>query len=410
MKTFCALPFSHLFLSEEGKSFPCCYALETGAVNTDETGQEIFVRDEASLKAAWESQNGIRKQMLESKRPGACARCFQLEDHGLQSLREVSNKRYADLLDSLKANAKSDGSSPMLFYSADLRLGNQCNLRCQMCSPVSSRKLVDDFKKLYPGSDYSKFEKLDWPRDPKLLELLLDHSSEIREMHFAGGEPFLIPETEIFVRALAATPQAKNMRLSFNTNGTLLPEELLRLFPAFDSVRLIVSLDGVGKVNDYIRFPAKFERIDANLKELHKRRGEWNLSYVFINSTVQVHNIFHLPELIDYVVEEFEAFPAFPILGTLHVPECLSIQALPRETKLAAKEKLEAFIRERRMMWLAVEQREPDPGGAERFDKRIHGIIQFMMEKDHPELLPELQRFNEVITGIRGQKLAVPGL
>lgn len=412
MKTFCALPFSHLFLSEEGTSFPCCYALETGAANRDSAGNPIQVRDESSLRAAWKAQDKLRKEMLEGKQPAACNRCFQLEANGLQSLREVSNKRFAEFLPELMAGAGSDGSAPMRFLSFDLRLGNHCNLRCQMCSPASSRKLMDDFKLLYPGSEgeFDRFANLDWHSDPRFLDLILRHAGELREIHFAGGEPFLIPEVSSFVQELSTSPRAGQIRLSFNTNGTLLPERLLNLFRKFEGVRLIVSLDGVGAVNDYIRYPSRFEKIDANLRELHRRREEWNLTYVFFNATVQVHNLFHLPELIAYVAKEFPGFAPFPILGTLHVPECLSIQVLPLEVKREASSRINHFIENSRGYWKEIEGRVPDPAGAARFESRLRGILQFLFEQDRGDLRTELERFTGVMERIRGQKLAVPGL
>ena len=408
-KTYCPLPFSHLFLSEEGKSFPCCYTLESGAVNRDEDGNPMMVTDRDSLQAAWNSptMRELRKELLAGKEPNACARCFSIERHGMQSLRQISLDRFTP-----SGKTRSDGSMDLDLLSIDLRLGNLCNLKCQMCSPVSSVKMIDDFKRLYPNSDgeFEKYRNLDWFKNPEVLEMILDHSSSMREIHFAGGEPFLIKEVYDFIRRLAKLPHSSQIRLSFNSNLTILPEPLFSLFRNFDGVRLIGSIDGVGDVNDYIRYPSQFHRIEKNLREMQGRKTEWNLQFVCFNITVQMHNILYLTETIQFLNREFSDFLPFPVLSPLHVPNCLSIQVLPAHLKSLAKEKLELFLVEETPYWKSIEHRDPNPNGAERFSRHVKGIIDFMMAEDHTDLLPEFWRFSSEVENIRGKKLPVPGL
>lgn len=412
--TICALPFGHIFLSEEGKSFPCCYALESGAANLDEDGQPIFVSGRESLELAWNSptQKEIRRKMMKAERPAACNRCFTLEDHGLQSLRKISNLRFQSDLNMALEKTGADGSQPMEFFSLDIRLGNLCNLRCQMCSPVSSRKMLEDFKFLYPGSDLAlqNLGQMTWQQSKELQDALFTHAHGLQEVHFAGGEPFLIPEVERYVSALAISGYAKNIQLSFNTNGTLLPEKLLSLFPMFRSVRLILSLDGLGAVNDYIRFPSQFSRIEKNLQELHRRRIELNLTYVCFNVTVQAHNLFQLPDLIRYLTETYTGFLPFPILGPLRVPECLNVQVLPRTTKEMAAAMLKKLIESEMSRWQEIASRDPQPGGAERFRGHVEGFVDFLLAEDRSDLLPELARFTSVLEKSRGKAPAIPGV
>lgn len=411
LETFCALPFGHLFLSEEGKSFPCCYALESGEANRDENGKEVFVKER--LEEAWNchGQRKMRQQMLKGEKPEACKRCFQVESHGLQSLREISNREF--LAEGWKAAAsiEADGSLPMHFFSADLRLGNHCNLRCQMCSPISSRKMIQDFALLYPGSEerFRAYESVDWFADKKVLQALLHHADSLRELHFAGGEPFLIPEVKWTVEEMSKKAVAKHCRLSFNSNLTLLPESLLQKGTSFESVRLVVSLDGVGEVNDYIRFPSKFSQIHENLCRLQEKQKEWNIPYVCFNVTVQIHNIFHLPALIRYI-SSFPGFIPFPVLGPLHVPEALSLQVLPTDVKERARNLLLTFIEEERTHWRTKEGQDPVPDGAKRFEERLLGLVEFMMAADRSDLLPEFYRYTSVVEKIRAQTLSVSGL
>lgn len=412
--TFCALPFGQLFLSEEGKSFPCCYALESLTPNKDSEGRVIEVRSEGDLEKAWNSvsQRSIRQQMMRGERPESCRRCFSFEDSGLHSLRQVANFELADEIPRAVENLRDDGSMPSRFFSLDLRFGNLCNLRCQMCSPVSSRKLVEDFKLFYPeaGEDYRQFQQLDWFRSPNLREAILGRAHELRQAHFAGGEPFLIPEVETFVTDLAALPGAAGIRLSFNTNGTHLPLRLFEQFPRFQGVKLIVSLDGLGEVNDYIRFPSRFAAIEANLRLLHENRDRWNLSLVCFNFTAQAHNIFHLPEMLRYLKREFPGFFPFPFLGPLQYPRCLSLRVLPPGLKMRAREMIEALVREELESWKQAGKKFNVGRDGEAFGKELLALVAFMEAEDWSGELPEFQRFSSAVEKIRGFSLPVPGL
>jgi sulfatase maturation enzyme AslB (radical SAM superfamily) len=356
--------------------------METGSFNRDEDGQPIFVKNEEDLLRAWNSpsQRAMRLDMAAGREPAGCQRCFQMERHGLQSLREIANLDNPEGLKRLP-QIDSEGALDPSFFSIDLRLGNLCNLRCQMCNPVSSRKLEEDFQLLYPGRT-EKIGSFDWFQNEKLLEMLLNHAESIREIHLAGGEPFLIPEAELLVRKIVEKGAAKNCRLSFNTNATVLPEKLFSLFSHFASVRLILSLDGVGKVNDYIRFPSKYSQIAANLARLSARREEFNLSVACFNVTVQVHNLFHLPDLIRQIGREYPGLSPFPVLSPLRQPSCLSVQVLPPEAKQKAKAALEDLILAERSFWKSIESRSPEADAALRFERHILGLIDFLFAED----------------------------
>ncbi len=69
---------------------------------------------------------------------------------------------------------------------------------------------------------------------------------------FTGGEPLLREDLEALVRAA----RQRRLRVSLNTNGSLLSRQRT-LLPLLDSVT--VSLDGVREVNDALRGPGAFD-------------------------------------------------------------------------------------------------------------------------------------------------------
>jgi len=53
-------------------------------------------------------------------------------------------------------------------------------------------------------------------------------------------------------------------------------------------------------VNDFIRYPSQWNQVEENLKKLDIAQGNFNL---YITTSVSVLNIWHLPELMDYILK-----------------------------------------------------------------------------------------------------------
>lgn len=71
-------PFTGLATREDGAVKVCCRSAPVG-----------FIQD-SSLEEIWnnDTMQRIRRQVLNSERPIECAPCFNLEDQGVESLRQ----------------------------------------------------------------------------------------------------------------------------------------------------------------------------------------------------------------------------------------------------------------------------------------------------------------------------------
>ena len=113
-----------------------------------------------SLEEAWNSDKmkDVRRQVLNDERPDVCEPCFDLEDQGVQSLRqrhitdsspESRINLYPDALDKLN----DDYSMPFELPTIEIKVNNLCNLKCRMCNPLDSTQwkdwnsIVDHYKK-----------------------------------------------------------------------------------------------------------------------------------------------------------------------------------------------------------------------------------------------------------------------
>ena len=88
-----------------------------------------------------------------------------------------------------------------------------------------------------------------------------------------GGEPLLIHQHYDFLNELVERGRAPFVTLEYNTNLSIVPEKALKLWEHFKKVKLGVSLDGVGPINDYIRHPSKWSVMERNLLKIDKAPG-----------------------------------------------------------------------------------------------------------------------------------------
>ncbi len=402
-KTFCPLPWMHLFVDEQGMMRPCCMALEEReAMNRDANGDPYFVYQSDKLDEAWNSEymKGVRKTMLKGGRPKACSRCFQEEDLGIKSYREDSNKMFDHLVEDCLEATDEEGNVPTSqIKSFDIRLGNLCNLRCRMCSFVSSKGLIPEFASFHGVSPRTakleRFRKMDWYTHPNFWSMFSDYAPHIERLHFAGGEPLLVGEMFKFLEFLVDEGHAENIVLSYVTNMTVWPDRIYELWPKFKRVSITASLDGPEDVNSFIRYPARWPQLEKNLRQLDQDAKKLRCS-VRINTTVQVYNIFALDRLIEFA-DTFENFVRPLRLSILNYPSYFSVRILDDPLKKAAARRLEDFVSR-----FETQLKSWDPDDAKRLHEGVNGVLRYMQEKDMSDELPNFRKWSNHFDKSRG--------
>ena len=345
-KTFCMHPFTGLATREDGAIKVCCRSQPIG-----------FIQKE-SLEEAWNNNamREVRKQVLNNERPTVCKACFDLEDQGVQSLRqrhiagvipEARVNLYPDALDALN----DDFTMPFEFPTMEIKLNNLCNLKCRMCNPLDSTSwkdwdVVTEFYKKEdnilipiveslvdtPGKYIGPFDNSDnwWNSFEKLLPFF-------RRVEFAGGEPLMDPYHYKILDKLA--PYGNQIELKYATNGTKLGigkgRTIYDYWPKFKSIAVNVSIDGIHDVYEYIRGNGKFSEVEENVKIF---KAFPNVSRVVGAFTVQANNIMQIDKVIDYFINELG------IVFYSHrvsYPKALSAQVLPLELKAKIVSRLE---------------------------------------------------------------------
>ena len=329
--TFCILPWMHLAINSSGNYRVCCNSTPTKNFITKEDGTPYKIYKDG-IHEVWNSDvyKKIRKEFLNGDRPEMCERCFREEDANIKSARQGWNEQWM-------FDYKKTTTPPLTIKYIDLRLGNLCNLKCRMCNPYASNQWVDEWELIEEWKNPNekiRLAKMDWPNTPATwtnLEPILD---TVKMIYLTGGEPTLAVEQYKLFDICIERGIAKNIILKYNSNLTNIPPKMVNYWKQFKKIKMNASIDGIGELNDYIRYPSNWKNIE---KQLHKLM-EMNVS-LQIHTTVQMYNILQLDEVFDY----FDKFNIDPFLNILDHPDYLNVRVLPAEQKKQAKELLMSY-------------------------------------------------------------------
>ena len=118
----------------------------------------------------------------------------------------------------------------------------------------------------------------------------------MEQINFAGGEPLLYRSYFDFLETAIDEGFAAQIHLSFNTNLTQIPDQLLCWIMNFKRVSLDVSIDAIGDLNNFIRYPSRWEKVSANYESMLQLASRWPNLHVDITTAVSAYNVLHLNE------------------------------------------------------------------------------------------------------------------
>ena len=213
-----------------------------------------------------------------------CERCkFAFNDDRNINI-ENCNKRqienYKKIMDEYKHKKLILEGYPLMYQ---FNFNSSCNLKCIMCNQADIRDIHVFDEKLSAECLLQNKE-------------ILSHAITIR---ISGGEPLCSSECKKFMKTLCIDKDLVDVELDLTTNGLLL-EKVFDYFVYKDKISISISMDGIGKVYEYIRKGAKWEKINSvidkliNLKQKYNKK--WKISSVFILMKS------NLPILVDYIL------------------------------------------------------------------------------------------------------------
>lgn len=235
---------------------------------------------------AWQA---VRAQLEEGLVPPGCAKCIERE--------ERSGGGQRRLMESVRPEHWRNGITYI-----ELNTSNVCNLRCRHCSSLFSTR-------------WSKHEArhgrdghpVVMPDAGLLTENLRRVDLQwLDRIVFKGGEPMLNADCVAALRYLDEAGVLPRVTIQTVTNATTVNEEFLELAARAKSCRLRLSIDGVGRVQTYIRDGGSDI---AKCEEAIARYAAMPNSVLLRSTSVMVYNVHTLDQIDDWWRGLAQRFP-----------------------------------------------------------------------------------------------------
>lgn len=357
---YCGLALGSASVRSDGEYLPCCNILTTEWDTNYKSHEVYFDRKTGSLMKGVALSNDpsvrinspglkkVRSELLNGVWPKPCYKCKEVESYGIQSMRQMHNTYLVNL-------PLSDTVDPSSVKYLDLTFETKCNSKCMTCGPTLSSFWEDEWYAIYPDKRLINMNRVSINEEmsKKIVELF----PNLERISFIGGEPTISEEHLKFVKLLVEKGRSKHIHLSYITNLTGTTDELLDIWKHFKNVNWTVSVDGYGPVNEYIRYPFPWSKVDGQINTLmnfisdnvtRHYESEYSLG---LSCTVSVFNVHDVVNLFKYWIDTADSHMQdefLNIISSCYVnkvtdPSYMSIDLLSTEYRKPAIEKLNEF-------------------------------------------------------------------
>ena len=290
-KSICVLPWIHTSVKPNSEAKPCCRFQHYLPEHKDikkvnvidyKTPQEILNSD---------AYKTLREKMLRGETIPGCSKCYREE------ARQGHSMRIGEWANYDSENIVNNNDLKLRYL--EVAFGNYCNLACRTCNSELSTNWYEDDVELYKKRNYQ--DRKPWQ---KVTDVEYNWSgeelSELVQIKFTGGEPMLHPNFIKFIDILIQSDVAKNITLEIFTNCSWIPKEkILSRLSKFKSLQICMSIDGFGKINDYLRHKSKWETVHASLLAWLDYEKDNDNVQAILSPTISIYNMFDAFELAD---------------------------------------------------------------------------------------------------------------
>ena len=349
---FCALPFVQYSTYNGGRYRLCCMAAEP---------ETVVNQEELGIAGTWNHDyiKDVRKRLTNNEWLPECGECLRLERNGIVSSRQWENEQWADVIDEVVADASVNDwevEQPLQF---DFRLGNLCNLQCQMCNKEASHLVSVERGKMVKqglGANHPDWHGNIAEKKEALLQPGIDWTSfedmvvKARKIKMIGGEPTVSPDMFKLLDKAVDSGHASHIELSFYTNITNMQDKWLEQLGKFEKVIINCSLEGMEDMNDYLRPPSKWASVWKNFDKLVKysnTKAGKNIK-VRVTTVNQITNALHIVPfwrmMHNYQMEHDRGIAMST--NQLIEPNYYSMQYAPQWLRDAQRKQIEEFLKE----------------------------------------------------------------
>jgi len=226
----------------------------------------------------------IKTSILAGERSPFCSACWNLEDAGLVSDRNLKNSAldfYWDRDINIIESDVREGKYKTIMVKNGT--SNTCNSTCVTCGSYASSAWAPlevklNLKPIAPKS--MSYEDID-----KKLNF-----KELVTLTLVGGEP-LYEKANFYILEKLIEHDNTKCFISITTNGSVaLTQRHKDLLAQFKNVHIGLSIDGVGPVFEYMRFPLKWDLLLDNLSFFRTITDNISANYTISNLNALYHH------------------------------------------------------------------------------------------------------------------------
>jgi len=275
--SLCLAPWTHTYLSPQTERRMCCASREPAQnfqqyIDTSAgSGKYIPI----TLDEHWNGDHmrSVRKRMLSGETLPECEVC---NDKLLNTsvYRDYFTHLFAHKLDQVHASTDDTGHTTMQPISWDYRFSNLCNFKCRMCGDMLSSAWESE-QRVHGMIDWNN-PKNNWMKpvirdeihqfqttqvEHEFSQAVEEH--RVEEIYWVGGEPLMYEQHWKYMKRIIELGDGPNVYARYNTNLSRVDYRGVNLYrdilSGLRDWQICASLDGTGKIGEYIRSGLDFD-------------------------------------------------------------------------------------------------------------------------------------------------------
>lgn len=257
----------------------------------------------------------IRDTMMRNEWHPGCFKCKADEETKGSSMRTEADEFFSQF-----------DSSAKLEY-LEIAVGRLCNLACMSCGPDFSHTWDDEAIKLGIETP-QRIAQLKKEQELNLDDINVELLRDLKHIKVTGGEPFLHRQFLNFIVRLADCGLAPQIKIEIFTNCTWWPKKTdYDALLQFREIAISPSIDGLGKINDILRYPSKWEKVEETLDKWIEMRSQYPDKVSIATATTV--NVINAPTMHEFMFWAKSVKNIDVILQTVYEPHYLSITHWP---------------------------------------------------------------------------------
>lgn len=354
-KVFCMAPWTHTYISPQSERRMCCASREEhsfqkqyidssndskyGKVTESKTALDDY--NPVSLKEHWNSEymKSIRRKLMAGEEIPQCDVCNK-DLLSISSYRQwFTGNLFRDKIQEAFDKTDDTGYTTLEPISFDYRFSNLCNFKCRMCgeqlsstwetekkinnlwSPKNQSFMIPEIKSAMQAFQNDVVE-------PEFRDAI--SRGIVEECYWVGGEPLMYDVHWWALEEMLQNDSAKNCYMRYNSNLSRVQfgdKNLYDYLPHFKDWLMCASIDGTGKIGEYIRTGLKWDQWLDNFKQGLNLPGGHDK--MMIDLTITGPGMFSLKDLFD-LSQELNVRIETKIMFAFHADIMFTPMAWPR--------------------------------------------------------------------------------